>query len=39
MITAVMRGDLGDLDRVNMLAAKVQMLEQIATDAVAVGRH
>ena len=34
----VVRADLGELDRVDMLAAKVQMLEQIATDAVAAGR-
>ena len=34
-----MRADLGELDRVDMLAAKVQMLEQIATDAVAAGRE
>ncbi len=35
----VVRADLGELDRVDMLAAKVQMLEQIATDAVAAGRE
>ena len=35
----VVKADLGNIDRVDMLAAKVQMLEQIATDAVAAGRE
>ncbi len=35
----VVKADLGDIDRVDMLASKVQMLEQIATDAVAAGRE
>ncbi|QNI55915.1 hypothetical protein SynBIOSE41_03442 [Synechococcus sp. BIOS-E4-1] len=35
----VVKADLSDIDRVDMLASKVQMLEQIATDAVAVGRE
>ena len=30
-----MKADLSDIDRVDMLASKVQMLEQIATDAAA----
>ena len=36
---AIVRADLGDLDRVDMLAAKIQMLEQMATDAAAAGRE
>ena len=35
----VVKADLSDIDRVDMLASKVQMLEQIATDAVAAGRE
>ena len=35
----VVKADLSDIDRVDMLASKVQMLEQIATDAVASGRE
>ncbi|WP_156486828.1 MULTISPECIES: hypothetical protein [unclassified Synechococcus] len=35
----VVKSDLSDIDRVDMLASKVQMLEQIATDAVAAGRE
>ena len=34
----VVKDDLVDLDRTHMLAAKVQMLEQIARDSVASGR-
>ena len=34
----VVKADLSESDRVDMLASKVQMLEQIATDAVAVRR-
>lgn len=33
------RGSLGDIDRSDMLASKVQMLEQIARDSVASGRE
>jgi len=29
------RADLGDLDRADMLAAKIQLLEQMASDAAA----
>ena len=36
---AIVREDLADIDRADMLASKVQMLEQIATDAVAAGRE
>ena len=36
---AIVRADLGDLDRVGMLAAKIQLLEQMATDAAAAGRE
>ncbi len=36
---AIVKEDLGDLDRADMLASKVQMLEQIASDAVAQGRE
>ena len=35
----VVRNDLVDIDRVDMLASKVQMLEQIARDSVASGRE
>ena len=35
----VVKDDLVDIDRVDMLASKVQMLEQIASDAVAAGRE
>ena len=35
----MVKADLSDIDRVDMLASKVQMLEQIATDAVAAGRE
>ncbi len=35
----VVKADLSDIDRVDMLASKVQMLEQIATDAVSAGRE
>ena len=35
----VVKAELSDIDRVDMLASKVQMLEQIATDAVAAGRE
>ena len=34
-----MKADLSDIDSADMLAAKVQMLEQMATDAVAAGRE
>ena len=30
----LVKGDLGDIDRTDMLASKVQMLEQIARDSV-----
>ena len=36
---AIVRADLADLDRVDMLAAKVQMLEQMAIDAAAAARE
>ena len=36
---ALVEQDLGDLDRADMLASKVQMLEQMATDAVAAGHE
>jgi ribosome-binding protein aMBF1 (putative translation factor) len=35
----VVKADLGDIDRADMLASKVQMLEQIARDSVASGRE
>ena len=35
----VVKGDLGEVERADMLAAKIQMLEQIAADAVASGRE
>ena len=35
----VVKADLGDIDRTDMLASKVQMLEQIARDSVASGRE
>ena len=35
----VVKDDLVDIDRVDMLASKVQMLEQIARDSVASGRE
>lgn len=35
----VVRCDLGDIERADMLAAKIQLLEQIAADAVAAGRE
>ena len=35
----IVKADLGDLDRVDMLASKIQMLEQIARDSVAAGRE
>lgn len=35
----VVKADLGELDRKDMLAAKIQMLEQIARDSVAAGRE
>ena len=35
----VVKADLVDIDRVDMLASKVQMLEQIARDSVASGRE
>ena len=35
----VVKDDLVDLDRTDMLASKVQMLEQIARDSVASGRE
>ena len=35
----VVKADLNDIDRVDMLASKVQMLEQMATDAAAAGRE
>ena len=34
-----MKADLVDMDRSDMLASKVQMLEQIARDSVASGRE
>ncbi len=34
-VASVVKADLSDLDRVDMLSSKVQILEQIATDAVA----
>ena len=36
--TNVVKDDLVDLDRTDMLASKVQMLEQIARDSIASGR-
>ena len=35
----IVKADLVDIDRVDMLASKVQMLEQIARDSVASGRE
>ena len=35
----VVKADLGELDRKDMLAAKIQMLEQIARDSAAAGRE
>ena len=35
----LVKADLGDMDRTDMLASKVQMLEQIARDSVASGRE
>ena len=35
----VVKADLVDIDRVDMLASKVQMLEQIARDSIASGRE
>ena len=35
----VVKADLVDIDRVDMLASKVQMLEQMAVDAAAAGRE
>ncbi len=35
----VVKADLVDIDRADMLASKVQMLEQIARDSVASGRE
>ncbi len=35
----VVKADLVDMDRADMLASKVQMLEQIARDSVASGRE
>ena len=35
----VVKNDLVGIDRADMLAAKIQMLEQIASDAVAQGRE
>ena len=35
----IVKADLGDLERVDMLASKIQMLEQIARDSVAAGRE
>jgi hypothetical protein len=35
----LVKADLGDIDRTDMLASKVQMLEQIARDSVASGRE
>ena len=35
----LVKADLGDIDRSDMLASKVQMLEQIARDSVASGRE
>ena len=32
---AIVRADLGDLDRADMLATKIQLLEQMASDAAA----
>ena len=34
-----MKADLSDVDRQDMLASKIQMLEQIARDSVAQGRE
>ncbi len=34
-----MKSDLDDVERADLLAAKIQMLEQIASDAVAAGRE
>ena len=33
------KADLSDVDRIDMLASKVQMLEQMAVDAAAAGRE
>jgi hypothetical protein len=35
----VVKSDLDDVERADMLAAKIQMLEQITSDAVAAGRE
>ena len=35
----VVKADLSDIDRIDMLASKVQMLEQMAVDAAAAGRE
>ena len=35
----LVKSDLDDVDRADLLAAKIQMLEQIASDAVAAGRE
>ena len=36
---AIVREDLADIDRADMLASKVQLLEQMAVDAAAAGRE
>lgn len=35
----LVKSDLDDVERADLLAAKIQMLEQIAADAVATGRE
>ena len=35
----LLKSDLDDVERADLLAAKIQMLEQIASDAVAAGRE
>ena len=35
----LVKSDLDDVERADLLAAKIQMLEQIAADAVAAGRE
>ena len=35
----LVKSDLDDVERADLLAAKIQMLEQIASDAVAAGRE
>ena len=36
---AIVREDLADIDRADMLASKIQLLEQMAVDAAAAGRE